>query len=461
MAIEKIQATDTLNVGREKINKFAIDPALRAEENSQRALNIASFASDESIDAKAKAENVQKQLDVLVVEGDSSVEAAQARISEDGKEYDSLKERLDNHNNSFLIDLSTEFDGGANRNIFESEIKEIINKIDKNKFNFVLGTDYHADKRPNPRYVNAELAYSHFANTLSFDGAVDTIIVNGDNIDAMYESLDRIKSETKALASNFLDRQSKSDIFIHLGNHDDGSGRGNANNCALDGFITKDEYQNYFRTAELVNDEVRENGNSLYYYKDYQNKKIRLIGLYTEDINEKLTNDAGYLKYTRWLTHTVGQQQLDWLANVALQNVPEDFSVVVVGHCPLYYNWTDNGAKQINHQFQKGVLKAFKEGGTYSETSSEADFPLVANYDFTTQGARNLVGFFAGHTHREQIDNWDGVNIIHCLHSIDNADSTNANTINEDAQTIVEVDIDTKKVKLYGLGRATDRTFEY
>jgi hypothetical protein len=39
--------------------------------------------------------NFQEQINQIVVEGDSSVEAAQARVDEDGKIFSTLKERLD------------------------------------------------------------------------------------------------------------------------------------------------------------------------------------------------------------------------------------------------------------------------------------------------------------------------------------------------------------------------------
>ena len=390
-------------------------------------------------------------------------ELIESRNDSDGEAFGNLSERLksDSKGLSQLDDL--ELGGSAVRSEFQSAIENLKNSIAKDKFSFAIGTDFHADDRLNPRYPNGNLAFSHFTNTLDFDGAVDAIIINGDNIDAMYSNLDRIKQETKSVASKILDRPKKSDIFINLGNHDDGSGRGTPNNCPIDGFIKYSEFQEYYRTTDLLNGEVREDGNSLYYYKDYKDKKIRLIGLYTEDIDETQKNDAGFLKHTRWLTHTIRQKQLDWIANTALKNVPQDYHVVIVGHCPLYYGWTDTGAMQVNHQFQKGVFKAFKEGEKYSEsTGADTDFPLVANYDFTSQGPRNLVGFFAGHTHRELITNWDGVNIIHCMHSIGGGnDVSPKGTIAEEAQTIVEIDTSERKVKLSGIGRATNREFTY
>lgn len=387
-------------------------------------------------------------------------EVIDSRLGYDGKKYKTLKERLDKENNKFSISGDGELGGNEPRELFKAGLKVVKDRIDTTKFNIALGTDFHVDERDKPRYPNAKLAYSHFNNLLYFDDKVDVTIVNGDNVDAMYSSLDRIKQETEAMVSKFLDNDTKSDVFIHLGNHDDGSGRGTDRNCPLDGFVKLEEYKEIFRTKQLLNGEKRKNG-SLYYFKDYPDKKIRLIGLYTEDITETITNDEGYLKYTRWLTHTIQQEQMDWLIDVALKNVPSDYHTVVIGHCPLYHGWTDRGAKQINHEFIKNVLLAFQRGTSFIGTSGEIDFPLSINCDFSGQGSRKLVGFFGGHTHSEMIDDWDGVKNITCLHSVDHPNSKNAHTTKEDAQTIISIDTKTNTVNLIGYGRATNRSYNY
>src|SRR5690606_33134686 len=73
---ELIQRTDDLNTGREKLNK-----------------------------AIQKVDYFQKQIDEIVVEGDSSVEAAQARVDADGNTFTTLKERLDTKETQFASQL--------------------------------------------------------------------------------------------------------------------------------------------------------------------------------------------------------------------------------------------------------------------------------------------------------------------------------------------------------------------
>lgn len=56
--------------------------------------------------ALQKADNVQEQLDQIVVEGDSSVEAAQARVSSQGTTYPTLKARLDAEQQETTVQLA-------------------------------------------------------------------------------------------------------------------------------------------------------------------------------------------------------------------------------------------------------------------------------------------------------------------------------------------------------------------
>src|SRR5690606_20504538 len=60
----------------------------------------------DSGDAKELAENVQAQVNALVVQGDSSVEARQARVDAKGVEAATLKARLDAEQNAVTAQLA-------------------------------------------------------------------------------------------------------------------------------------------------------------------------------------------------------------------------------------------------------------------------------------------------------------------------------------------------------------------
>nr|WP_315528431.1 glycosyl hydrolase family 28-related protein [Carnobacterium maltaromaticum] len=92
--IEYIKDSDLLFQGTKKINDFAIDPANRAETNSENAIVTSDEAKAIAEAAESKSDSTQVQLDTIVIEGDSSVEAAQARENGDGLVYSNLRNRI-------------------------------------------------------------------------------------------------------------------------------------------------------------------------------------------------------------------------------------------------------------------------------------------------------------------------------------------------------------------------------
>jgi hypothetical protein len=101
----KLLGTDTLRTAYPKVN-MAIDNANEALSRSQNAENIASNAENIADQAVQTANNVQEQLNQIVIEGDSSVEAAQARVDAEGNVFATLKERLDTKETQFANKIS-------------------------------------------------------------------------------------------------------------------------------------------------------------------------------------------------------------------------------------------------------------------------------------------------------------------------------------------------------------------
>ncbi len=95
MAIEHINEFDTLNAGREKINKHAIDPANRAELNSIDAKRVANQANQKSENAEVIAINTDDRLDNIIAGEMQDAEVIDARRPFGGEAYATLGERLD------------------------------------------------------------------------------------------------------------------------------------------------------------------------------------------------------------------------------------------------------------------------------------------------------------------------------------------------------------------------------
>ncbi|REJ29291.1 glycosyl hydrolase family 28-related protein [Caldibacillus debilis] len=72
----------------------------------EAAGDLADKANTKSENAVYQVNNIQAQVNQLVVEGDSSVEAAQARVDADGNVFTTLKERLDTKETQFANKIS-------------------------------------------------------------------------------------------------------------------------------------------------------------------------------------------------------------------------------------------------------------------------------------------------------------------------------------------------------------------
>ncbi|WP_454659283.1 BppU family phage baseplate upper protein [Bacillus mycoides] len=73
----------------QELNEMAL------EEINSKAAAEASAAKDFANQANELSNSVQNQLNTIVIKGDSSVEAAQARVDEERREFNTLKDRLD------------------------------------------------------------------------------------------------------------------------------------------------------------------------------------------------------------------------------------------------------------------------------------------------------------------------------------------------------------------------------
>lgn len=93
----KIEKKDALNTGRMKINESI--------EGSEDALAKSTDADNKATQALARSESTQTQLNTIVIDGDSSVEAAQARVDEKGVSHSTLKDRIDGGMNSVNTQL--------------------------------------------------------------------------------------------------------------------------------------------------------------------------------------------------------------------------------------------------------------------------------------------------------------------------------------------------------------------
>lgn len=443
--------------------------SVTANEAKETAVNTASRQDESEKKVQDTSDNVNNVLaEITKNSGDTAApEVIGARKPSNKPSYKTLGERLDNEHNNNPVDESLVV-GGYTPDYFQAEINRVKVNLTSDLFTFTQMNDTHWETLTRNK-PEAYRSLNHLKNLLSFADVSDLLLLNGDNTNSDLIDLNGGRKDIETLVDVYLDEPTtgNADRFINLGNHDDGSTRrGRLPNQALtsDQFMHDAEFRQMYQT-ETNQGETR-NGDSLYFYKDYPEKKIRFITLNTSDVNEDLFDENGSLKYARWLSHTIRQEQLTWLATVALNNVPEDYHVVVSGHAPLNANiggWTDNGSIYMNFGIILSLLAAFRDGTNYHGASTDADFPVSIFADFTNQGPRNLVGYFCGHTHRDALSTYSDITIceVACSVFYNNNSNRFINTATEDGFDVIQIDTDNRKVNISGFGYCEDRGFNY
>ena len=236
--------------------------------------------------------------------------------------------------------------------------------------------------------------------------------------------------------------------FIAIGNHDynsapeyviSGQGQTRANM-----FTDTEVYNSYARSIEQEG-VVWGSRRKVYYYKDWEDFKIRMIVLNTQD-NELEYGQDGVLLWDPMGKCTFRQEQYEWLINVALDfsskgadksnwqtlvfchispapgyngipnsvnangvELDDNGAVVKVDGVPVP---CENGVYKALYAFKNGTLLSYShldnwQGGraTIAQRDSQGN-PVYdgANLvpvtkDFSTQGAMTLIGVFSGHEH--------------------------------------------------------------
>ncbi|KAF0361372.1 phage baseplate upper protein [Pediococcus acidilactici] len=342
--------------------------------------------------------------------------------------------------------------------------------IDTDKFNMIFITDTHYAQQSELDDYAPGYAVDHLNNALYLDDSVDVIVAGGDNIDGHNNSYNGILNDEKKFAIELLyGSNNHADKFALKGNHDDGSWRLYAyRQGELDYQYSTPEtipfskFKSDYQNADLLFEEHR-NGDSNYFYKDYPEKKVRLIGLDSNDTPEdKLTSDGG-LKYVGIDYMGYRQEQLDWIANTALQNVPEDYTTIIIGHCGAESTPYDDDLSDPTHGHHTNqaqlnqIINNFIKGTAETITNDVTDFEINVKTDFTAQGPRVMAGYIHGHDHKENYSTTVGFNSIGVINSFGPSWRYGDN----DGWNLITLDAENHKLIFKGFGQATNRTIVY
>lgn len=334
--------------------------------------------------------------------------------------------------------------------------------LNQDKFNTLFLTDIHWTLMANDSdtsYATAgPKAIQQMMNTTVFDGNVDAVVVNGDNIHGnefgtskVPQNINRTKEFVGILNSTFID----TDVFVNMGNHDNGTVWSKAPSAV----ISQDDLVRFYGVDQAKFGETR---NKFLAYKDYDSKKIRIITMNTFD-NPDVLDGEGQIKYPTGKFSIFTNSQIQSLIR-ALQTVPDDYHVLIFTHQPLegyFGNRPYDYMTNINHDVVKAILQGFATHTNVSITGVNPEFATSVTADFT-QNKGTLIGVVSGHEHRDDtVQSQNGVNgfLRTCFISVGQDRVVGEST--QYAFDVIEVDHDNRKITFKRFGKGDDYSYGY
>ena len=134
----------------------------------------------------------------------------------------------------------------------------------------------------------------------------------------------------------------------------------------------------------------------MYFYRDDAQAKVRYVVADTSDgvcVEDRVGTGEGFGNYMR-------EDQLRWIAEVALGTVPEGYGVVVTHHIPLTpFTGSMHDAKVFDGL--RRVLEAYQSHGKVKTKAG--------TFDFSSRRGGDIVMDIAGHTHSDQFSFYNGI----------------------------------------------------
>ena len=402
----------------------------------------------------------------------AAVEALQDKIKQDGLftqgEAEEFKQNtLTSVNNAIskytdyekVVDDITSDDGVDN---VVNDLTFFSKSLNQDKFNVLFLTDIHWTLMANDSDTNyataGPKAIQQMMNTTVFDENVDAVVVNGDNIHGnefgtskVPQNINRTKEFVGILNSTFID----TDVFVNMGNHDNGT----VWSTAPSAVISQDDLVKFYGVDKAKFGETR---NKFLAYKDYDSKKIRVITMNTFD-NPDVLDDNGKIKYPTGKFSIFTNSQIQSLVR-ALQTVPDDYHVLVFTHQPLegyFGNRPYDYMTNINHDVVKTILQGFATHTNVSITGVNPEFATSVAADFT-QNKGTLIGVVSGHEHRDDtVQSQNGVNgfLRTCFISVGQDRTVGEST--QYAFDVIEVDHDNRRITFKRFGKGDDYSYGY
>lgn len=310
-------------------------------------------------------------------------------------------------------------------------IKGTLDNQPDNAVNYMFITDMHYPYGPYYLLEALQNQIKLMVKTANEDDSIDFICIGGDSINGNQSKSENLKL-LNAIFTPLLDCNKP--VFIIQGNHDDSGWQSTFDMSQM--FSHKDWRENIINkyvnrtlqdgtVVEVVNNSADDN--SEYYYYDLDNKKTRLIILdsidYDMEYDENGTvtgleildpskPESSIERYKTGYTYWgYSKEQLKWLADEALGNLPEGYDVVFLTHMGI--DSTTSGADYLGAEL-RGIIGAYQNKTEYINE----DFDINVNYTAEKGRIRSLQ---FGHTHYERKYYDDDIDLVQINTGLSNA----------------------------------------
>ena len=198
-----------------------------------------------------------------------------------------------------------------------------------------------------------------------------------------------------------------------------------------------------------------------YYYRDFEEKKIRVIVLDTSDLSIAFDESNNLSTPDPLVTFVIQQNQIDWLCSEALDCPSDDWGVMIVMHVGLYLaedGFPDNNPL-INRRAIINILNAYVNKAAYTYTTA-GSFPVSGSGTFENAKG-SLIGVWSGHAHADGYTNQDGFNAIQTECGYPDSSSRVVGTIAEICVDCGCIDMANKTITLKRFGPGSDRSYTF
>lgn len=344
----------------------------------------------------------------------------------------------------------------------EDSVKKIQSHQSYDTVTFAFMTDLHLalNYNHNIRMKRTINAYKEIAKRVH----IDKLILGGDYTN---EGCKEYKSDCFRELRALFDGVT---YYPVNGNHDDGSIWDKA-------YIKADKSTNHLTHEEMYNlfynhlpscgAEFDENNHSLYYMYNDNVKKTRYIFIDACDIPYTFNEDGKLVYYAQWL-FAMSQKQIDWLTNAALKFDEDGWQVMFCMHSVKLPYKKEIEEIDKNMAVLNDIISYYKNGKNCVIEANEGDFKVKVNSDFSKYKRAEVVGFFVGDYHRDEIQKTQddipyvltGNAVMYC---VDNTKYTMRydGDKSELLFDIVTVDKKSRTIHIVRVGAGEDREVKY